>query len=229
MLNKPFSDFTQKFRCYAKVGGDLYIGDAIEQLWIGGEKIQVAFLCSGTDILKHPLLEVDKSVLNQHPEIPVEFGVMGIKVEQIGFGNLQQLRLFQCLYVKLGRGVCMKTANVSDPLILNGKLEIVFLPFFIHLIHLQTAMDNKGVMRANITLLQNELPSFHPLGCYPGLKLLNLRIVERKVVGKMGNERIDLHGQWSGAVLFRMGKKHVRKQKGKNCVNSGYNQDERGA
>src|SRR5207249_9930916 len=88
----------------------------------------------------------------------------------------------------------MKTANVRNPFIFRGKLNVVRFSTCIYTIHFETTGNYKTVVSANVTFVQNKLLSIDIFFNHAISKFFLLLVVNRNVIVKIRYESIYSHG-----------------------------------
>ena len=129
---------------------------AMHELGIGFEKSQVAHFRRIAEGLSDPFAVSDETVLDQQAKKTFKGGNAQTEVLQVFPAEQQQLRIFQCVDIAIGRGFRVVAVEISNPPALDRKLDDMFTAFFIDGVVAQTALTDKSDIPADLSGLQQE-------------------------------------------------------------------------
>lgn len=135
----------------------MILGNASRNGGIRLEKIQVSFFGRSAKRCRNTPLVGHESAFQQQSEEPIEFRNLLEKLLLSASLQEQQLGVFQGIDI-VGRWLaCQDAVWIADPPILDCKLDDMLFAFIVDRIASQAAPDDKGVVLAYLTFLQEKL------------------------------------------------------------------------
>ena len=126
LLRQFLANPTERLRGNTEVGGNLTLGNALDECGVRFDEIQVPLFRRGAECLFYPVVSYNVVRFLQEAEVSLKFWNSLQHLVPGWFLEEQYLRILQRIYV-VDRGLAAQEAlEVGDPPVLNGKLDNVF-------------------------------------------------------------------------------------------------------